>query len=222
MSTATGSTIETHIQTVWVGKQSFQIQSLKNQQQFADPQGRAAQAGISDSTWPLFGRLWPSGRVLADLMQVHAVQGRRVLELGCGLGLASLVLHARGADITASDYHPVAGDFLGDNIILNQMLSLDFVQCDWQKMQPNLGCFDLIIGSDLLYEPNHPALLSGFIDRHSQAGVEVLIVDPNRRQQRAFGRDMQALGYSQQMTRSTDAQWLAHQFKGKVMTYLRP
>lgn len=221
MSSPIVPSIETQIQTVWVANQSFQIQSLKDQQQFADPLGRAAQAGISDSTWPLFGRLWPAGRVLADLMWSHDIQGRRVLELGCGLGLASLVLHARGADMTASDYHPVAGDFLGENIILNQMLPLDFVQCDWQKYQPDLGYFDLIIGSDVLYEPNHPTLLSGFIDRHSQAGVEVLIVDPNRRQQREFSRDMQALGYGYSMTRSTDAQWLAHQFKGKIMTYRR-
>ncbi|MEC7118912.1 MAG: methyltransferase domain-containing protein [Pseudomonadota bacterium] len=216
-----GSALETQTHTVCVGSDVFQIRSLKDKQQFFDPEGLAVQAGISSSTWPLFGTLWPSGRVLADLMQVHELHGLRVLELGCGLGLASLVIHRRGMDMTASDYHPIAGEFLSKNIDLNQMLPLSFVQCDWEKRQPELGLFDLIIGSDVLYEPNHPALLSGFIDRHSRAGVEVIIVDPNRRQQREFTRDMQALGYVYSMTRSTLAQFEQHLFKGKVMTYRR-
>ncbi|MEO7945749.1 MAG: hypothetical protein ABIR56_01350 [Polaromonas sp.] len=55
--------------------------------------------------------LWPSGRVLVHVMLTYQFDGQRILELGCGLALASVVLHRRGGDITASDCHPLAADF---------------------------------------------------------------------------------------------------------------
>ncbi len=50
------------------------------------------------------------------------IAGKRILEVGCGIGLCSLVLQQRGADITASDYHPVAEKFLRHNTDLNGLL----------------------------------------------------------------------------------------------------
>ena len=123
--------VQTKTQTILVGLQPFHIRSLKDKQQFFDPDGVAEQAGISSSTWPLFGSLWPSGLVLADIMQVHEIAGLRILEVGCGLGLASLVAHQRGADTTASDYHPISEDFMAHNVDLNAFLPLPFVICDY-------------------------------------------------------------------------------------------
>ena len=34
------------------------------------------------------------------------IAGKRILEVGCGIGLASLVLNHRPGDITATDHHP--------------------------------------------------------------------------------------------------------------------
>src|SRR3954469_19159025 len=80
------------------------IRSLLDKQQFSDPQGDAERLGISSSLWPLFGLLWPSGSHLASrLGERRIVAGDRILEIGCGLGLASLVGHRAGADVTASD-----------------------------------------------------------------------------------------------------------------------
>jgi len=66
----------------------LQIRSLFDRQQYADPLGEAAAAGISPACWPLFGQVWPSAQKLADLMQVRELAGLRILEIGCGLGLA--------------------------------------------------------------------------------------------------------------------------------------
>lgn len=46
--------------------------------------------------------------------------------------------------------------------------------------ETKLGKFDLIIGSDLLYEDQHVALLTSFIEAHAKPTCEVLIVDPGR------------------------------------------
>lgn len=214
-------TLQYKTTTITVGGFDFVIRALKDTQQFADPHGAADRAGINSTTWSLFGNMWPSGRILAELMDDHALTGLRVLELGCGLGLASLVVHRHGADMTASDYNPAAGEFLAENVSLNDFAPLAFNQCDWSKLQPEMGDFDLIIGSDLLYEPNHPTLLSNFIDRHSSASVEVIIIDPDRRQQREFTRAMEKLGYVYSMARATSEQIERLAFKGKIMTYRR-
>jgi len=89
------------------------IRSLRDRQQFSDPEGRAERLGISSASWPIFGLPWPSGRQLAARLAARALRpGERILEIGCGLALASLVGHRRGAAVTASDRHPLAAAFL--------------------------------------------------------------------------------------------------------------
>ena len=108
------------------------------------------------------------------------LDGKRVLEIGCGLALSSIVLQKMGVDITASDYHPLAREFLDRNILRNKLLPIKFLTGNWDTRNPLLGEFDLIIGSDVLYEPAHSESVSQFIDRHSSVDVEVVIVDPGR------------------------------------------
>ena len=95
------------------GAQDLIVRSLLDRQQYTDPHGDALRQGISSATWPLFGLLWPSGAHLAARLARRPVRaGERILEIGCGLALASLVGHRRGADVTASDCHPLAEAFL--------------------------------------------------------------------------------------------------------------
>lgn len=113
-------------------------------------------------------------------MQTFELEGKRILELGCGLGLASLIVHRRGGDITASDCHPLAAAFLLENLKLNRLPAMKYQMGNWSRANPLLERFDLIIGSDILYDRGQPQTLSQFIDLHAQPDVEVLIVDPDR------------------------------------------
>lgn len=196
------------------------VRSLRDAQQFADPRSRAADLGIYSATWPLFGVVWNSSQILARLMVHHKIEDKRILEVGCGLGLASLVLNHRNADITATDHHPEAEDFLKANIELNKGEKFPFVRADWEDVaNDQLGRFDLIIGSDLLYEQNHADLLSQFIERHSKPECEVVIVDPGRGYAAKFNKKMSALGYSQTQTTVEDPSSLNRPFKGRIMRY---
>lgn len=199
----------------------LQLRSLLDRQQFHDPLGEAEREGISSSAWPIFGLLWPSGRVLAHVMLTFELDGKRVLELGCGLALASLVVHRRGGNITASDCHPLAADFLLENLKLNRLPAMKYQTGNWSRTNPLLERFDLIIGSDVLYDRGQPEVLSQFIDQHAQPDVEVLIVDPDRGNRVNFNRKMDSLGYSHTETRISTLPGSGEKYKGRLLRYMK-
>jgi 2-polyprenyl-3-methyl-5-hydroxy-6-metoxy-1,4-benzoquinol methylase len=208
-------------ETLCLGGFDYRIRSLLDRQQYSDPDGAAGRAGISSASWPLFGLVWPSARILAGIVQTLPIAGKRILEIGCGLGLASLVMRRRGADITASDLHPLAAGFLAENLDLNQLQAVDFRTGSWADADPGLGRFDLIVGSDVLYERGLPGELSGFIDRHSSPAVEVIIVDPDRGNRAVFNRNMAELGYRHEESRAASHQEDGEPYKGRVLNYRR-
>ncbi len=212
---------QTKTETILSCGPALQLRSLVDRNQFSDPDGAAALAGISEEAWPLFGVLWPSGRVLAQAMVSEPLAGRRILEVGCGLALASLVLHRRGGLVTASDCHPLVPEFLAQNLALNALGALPYRVANWARPDPTLGQFELIIGSDVLYDHGQPEVLSRFIDAHLAPGGKVVLVDPNRGHRAKFTRDMEALGFSLAWTAVEAAPELYERFRGRVLRYSR-
>ena len=209
------------IEQIAVAGGDFEIRSLLDRQQYADPQGDAEALGISPACWPLFGLIWPSAQKLADLMQTWDVGTRTVLELGCGLGLAAMVVHRRQGDVTASDCHPLAEGFLQDNLIRNRLPPMKYVTGHWARANPDLGRFDLIIGSDVLYERDHPEQLANFIDLHAVLGTEVLIVDPNRGNRSGFTRRMGHFGFGLTETSLRTPHRDGTPYNGRLLHYRR-
>lgn len=196
------------------------LRSLRDLQQFGSDAGETG-SEVPLASWPLFGVVWESGEVLAHLMADYDIAGKRILEVGCGIGLASLVLNSRGADVTATDYHPEAQNFLEENVRLNGGPPIPFVRTSWGKDCPALGTFDLIIGSDLLYEPEKVEPLSAFIDQHAARRCEVLIVDPDRGLQMQFSRRMELLGYTSSYSTPENTDHLLNPFRGRILRYRR-
>lgn len=208
-------------ETHQLGNTSFEIRSLLNRQQFADPDGVALALGISSASWPLFGMVWPSARMLANAMQTHDLVGKRILEIGCGLALASLVIHRRLGDITASDCHPMTEAFLLENVRLNGLPHLQYQTGDWGRPNPALGRFDLIIASDVLYERDQPGSLSRFIDLHSNDPVNIIVLDPDRGNRNDFCRKMITLGFALDLQRANTTQTTGEAYKGHFLNFSR-
>lgn len=212
---------DTHICTLTFGGHEYRIRSLVDVQQFADPDLSAQRVGISSAQWSLFGHVWPAGRLLAETMATFDFAGKRILELGCGLGLASLVLRQRGADVVASDHHPLAEVFLAYNAALNGMPAVPYRTLQWDVENVSLGRFDLIIGSDILYERGHAGALSALLVRHAQPMAEVMIADPGRGNSGSFTRALQAQGYVLHERRSPMSEGEPPPFRGRVLHYRR-
>lgn len=212
---------QTKDETITVSNIDYLIHSLEDRQQFYDHEQLAENIGISSATWSLFGVVWPSSRILAATVCVLDFEGKRVLEIGCGLGLSSIVLHGMGVDITASDYHPLAKEFLKENVLRNKMLPIKFQTGNWETDNPLLGKFDLIIGSDVLYEPAHAESVSQFIDCHSSDNVKVVIVDPDRGNRAKFTKKMIVLGYAHRFERFNQQGNDEVSCKGRILHYQR-
>lgn len=210
------------------GADDLLIRSLLDRQQYTDPLGAAAAQGISSAAWPMFGLLWPSGAQLAARMATHpVVTGARVLEIGCGLALASLVGHRRGNDMTASDCHPLTAGFLLENIRLNALAPMKYRRGHWGMRETGVesdvqGVFDLIIGSDLLYERDAEGLLAAYIGRHASPAAQVWIVDPDRGNRPAFNRQMADEGFGMCEERLDQRAAVGRvAYRGRLLTYRR-
>lgn len=208
-------------QTLEFGELDLHVRTLRNQQQFSDIDEAALRLGISSETWPLFGLIWSSGTALAQLMLERDVAGKRVLEVGCGIGLASLVLNHRQADITATDIHPEAAGFMLENTRINRDRPIPFLRSGWSDGPTGLGLFDLIIGSDLLYERSHVLPLATFIDQHARQQCEIILVDPGRGHHANFSKRMVELGYAHSQVRTASGATDDQLPRGRVLTYRR-
>lgn len=207
-------------QTIEFKDVDIHLKTLRDAQEFNDPLGEAEALGISSAQWSLFGVLWDSGKVLALVMESYDIEGKRILEIGCGMALSSLLLNSRKANITATDYHPEAGNFLLENAVLNQGAKVPFLRTSWQNEEDGLGEFDLLIGADLLYEREHIDLLSKFIHRHAKPTCEVILVDPGRGNHATFSKKMVELGFdhSQETVAKSAIDFTS---KGVILTYRR-
>ncbi|MER2164740.1 MAG: histidine kinase, partial [Psychrobacter alimentarius] len=97
------TTVRVRYQTIEIGNTDIHICTLRDNQQFSDPDDEALNLGICSASWPMFGVIWPSSLVLANHMLNYDIAGKRILEVGCGMALSSLLLNHRHADITATD-----------------------------------------------------------------------------------------------------------------------
>jgi predicted nicotinamide N-methyase len=193
---------------------SIHLKTLRNRQEYSDDDGVAARLGIHSSNWSLYGVVWASGEMLARPMLDYEIEGKRILEVGCGIGLASLVLNRHDADITATEYHPNAEAFLEEYTRLNNGREIPFVRTGWGNELTELGEFDLIIGSDLLYEYDQAELLASFVDQHAKPRCMVLILDPGRKHHSRFSNNMIERGYSHQQGRPDDISTLTQPARG--------
>jgi predicted nicotinamide N-methyase len=105
------------------------------------------QAFAQDEFLPYWAELWPAATALAAALP--DVAGLRVVELGCGLGVPSLIAAARGARVTATDWAADAIELLRRNADRNGLVLHAEVR-DWRESWQER--FDLALAADVLYE----------------------------------------------------------------------
>ncbi len=125
--------------------------------------------------------LWPSARALAAAIAPRALRGRRVLELGCGLALPSVVAAQAGGRVLATDWADDALRFATANAVRNGV-TLETLRCSWAAPAPmaERGPFDLVLAADVLYERRDVEPLLAALEELVAPLGEAWIADPGR------------------------------------------
>jgi predicted nicotinamide N-methyase len=135
---------------------------------------------VKDERLPYWADVWPSSIILAGKLLELKGRGKNALELGCGVGLSTLAATSAGFDVLSTDYYEDALDVTRANVFRNLGTIARTRLVDWRHLPQDLGTFDLVFASDVLYEKEYaellPVLLRGLL---APAGI-ALIADPGR------------------------------------------
>jgi predicted nicotinamide N-methyase len=135
---------------------------------------------VKDERLPYWADVWPSSIVLAEKLLELEGAGRSALELGCGVGLSTLAATTAGFDVMATDYYQDALDVTRANVFQNLGKAARTQLVDWRHVPKDLGTFDLVFASDVLYEKEYALLLPIILCRVLAQNGVALIADPGR------------------------------------------
>jgi len=142
---------------------------------------------------PYWADLWPSARALAAHLTRLPLSGMRVLELGCGLGVPSLVAALAGAEVLATDWSADALRFVDLNAARNgAALETRLVRWDDPRALQDETSFDLVVAADVLYEQRNVDQLLGLLPEVTAPGGRVVLMDPDRVPAQRFLREAEA------------------------------
>lgn len=134
-----------------------------------------------NTPFPFWAKLWPSSIALLDVLEAHPhlIQNKHVLEIGAGIGLPSLMMAGIAKSIQLSDYDKEAVALLQKNIEHLQLKNAEALQLDWNNMPGNLNP-DVILLSDVNYDPGQFDVLIHLIDKFLTQGSSIILSTPQR------------------------------------------
>jgi len=148
----------------------------------------------ADERIPYWADVWESAIVLAEELSRCDGRGLSLLELGCGLGLPSLVAARAGFTVTATDYEEAALEGVRYNAAKNGLGGIATRVLDWRNAPPDAGTYDRVVAADVLYEAHHAAALAGVIARTLSDDGVALVADPCRTRAAGFADACRAAG----------------------------
>jgi predicted nicotinamide N-methyase len=133
-----------------------------------------------DERLPYWADVWPAAIVLARRIAGERGAGRRLLELGCGAGLVAAAAALAGFDVTATDYYEDSLLFTRLNVARNGGVDPEVRLVDWRDLPTDLGTFDVVVASDVLYEHTYGELVAAAVARTLAARGIAILADPGR------------------------------------------
>jgi predicted nicotinamide N-methyase len=128
---------------------------------------------------PYWAYLWSGARVLASyLARFVDCAGRRVLEIGCGLGLPGVTAAVLGAETTLVDAAPSALEVAAASAHANGV-RCDVVAGDFTRLDP-AERFDLVLAAEVAYDRERWPELAAVCERHLRPGGATLLADGYR------------------------------------------
>ncbi len=177
-----------------------------------------------DERLPYWAELWTSALVLAGrCIASPALAGKRVLDLGCGLGMTGIAAAAAGAHVLFTDYEEDALAFAAwnarENLTPDEHARCAFRTGDWRAPE-TFGVFDVVLGADIVYERRAFAPLLACLHATVAPTGEAWLAEPDR----TLGHDFFALARTEHW--HVDLEATTVERRGRISTvriaHLRP
>ena len=171
------------INSISIGNHTVRIAQLENPEALFDEllNNHSEHEDIIDERIPYWGELWPSSIGLSEFLSAfpELVQGKKVIEIGCGLGLAGIVAVKCGAEVTLTDYLPAAIEFATYNWELNFSSQPQVKILDWRSPK-GFTPADVLLASDVAYESRSFKPLLKAMKMLINKNGKIIISEPNR------------------------------------------
>jgi predicted nicotinamide N-methyase len=178
--------------TLTLGGKAWNITAVEDQDALI--QGVQTEADLA--AFPYGMMLWASAIGLsARLTEEPAlVAGKRVMEIGAGVGLVGLVARSLGGNVTQTDYLPDILTLCRHNAAQNQIAGIDCRLGDWRDWPAALTDFDIVLGADIFYERTLHDTLALLLPRLLRPGGGLIVSDPLRPQAMELAERLEAQG----------------------------
>jgi predicted nicotinamide N-methyase len=124
-------------------------------------------------------RIWDAGFALVDFLfdNLEIFCNKRIMELGCGTGFAGIVLAhlSRSSSIFLTDLPEVLDNVTKWNIENNYIENINYSPLDWNlDVSTNSLVADIIIGSDLIFDPEIASALALLLNSHQSKKIYIM------------------------------------------------
>lgn len=131
--------------------------------------------------FPLWAKIWPASWVLAShLAEMPVASTQRIIEIGAGIGLVSIVAASFGHNIVLTESNSDALQFARANAVINGCPQLPILELDWNRPQLK-GTVDYFVASEVTYKKEHLKPLLSLFKSCLNPGGEVILSGEMRR-----------------------------------------
>jgi predicted nicotinamide N-methyase len=130
---------------------------------------------------PYYATPWPGAQLLALAVSegILAVEGKRVLDVGAGSGVASVACARRGAHVVACDADPLACAAAAA-LAERHGVELEVVCADALAPDELSTDFDVVLAGDLVYSRSQGERLPRAVERWRRTGARIALADGER------------------------------------------
>jgi predicted nicotinamide N-methyase len=179
-----GTRFDARFEPLAVDGAELQVLTIRDMDRHLDDLARKSALRDPLRQLPLWAKVWPASLVMGRLLRHFRPEGKSLLELGAGTGVASLIASRFGfSQIVLTDANPDALDFARANVLRNGLRERITVRrCDVTQPPAFDDAFDIIAAAELLYLDELHRPLVKFLARHlAPGGKGILCTEAKRR-----------------------------------------
>ena len=135
----------------------------------------------ANSPFPFWAKIWSSSKALSGFLALepHWIKGKKVLEIGAGVGLPSFSIAHVANEVIVTDHAPEAVDLINKNINYLCVDNMTAICLDWHDF-PEQVSVDTVLLSDVNYAPHAFVPLLTLIRKLIEQGAVIIIATPER------------------------------------------